>query len=111
MSTQVTVDLPDDAYQKIEKEAVLSKLRDLKSELEKRYQITTIGIFGSVVRDEATEESDIDIVVEMQPDMLKRIGLKNELEALFSRKVDVVRYRQHMNPYLKSQIDQEAIYA
>jgi len=78
----------------------------LKLELRDRYKVTKIGIFGSVARNEATEESDIDIVVEMEPNILKRVGLKQELEKLFNREVDVIRYRQGMNPHLKSEIDE-----
>ena len=95
----------------LDKEYILSELRALKPELSDRYKVSKIGIFGSVARNEATEESDIDIVVEMEPNMLKRVGLKQKLEKLFNREVDVIRYRDSMNPYLKSQIDQEAIYA
>ena len=47
----------------------------------------------------------------MEPNMLKRVGLKQELERLFDKEVDVIRYRKSMNPYLKSEIDREAIYA
>ncbi len=68
------------------------------------------GVFGSVVRNEVTEGSDIDIVVEMEPNILKRVGLKQELEKLFNNEVDVIRYRTSMNPYLKSEIDRETIY-
>jgi len=50
------------------------------------------------------------VVVHMQPDMLKRVRLKAELEKALGRKVDVVRYRDSMNPYLKARIDREAIY-
>ena len=66
-----------------DREATLNILRSLKAELGDRYQVTKIGIFGSVARDEATNKSDIDIVVEMEPDMLKRISLKQELEEMF----------------------------
>lgn len=89
---------------------VIKKLRHLKPELEKRYGVTRIGIFGSVARNEAYHGSDIDIVVDMAPDLLKRISLKAELELLFGQKVDVVRYWHGMNNYLKARIDQEAIY-
>jgi len=95
----------------LDREYILNELRALKSELRDRYQVSKIGIFGSVARNEATEDSDIDIVVEMEPNMLKRIGLKQELEKIFNREVDVIRYRDRMNPYLKSQIEQDAIYA
>lgn len=94
----------------LDREYILSELRTLKPELCDRYQVTKIGVFGSVARNEATEESDIDIVVEMEPNILKRIGLKQELEKLFNKEIDVIRYRNSMNPYLKSQIDREAVY-
>ena len=89
---------------------VIEKLRHLKPELKKRYGVTRIGIFGSVARNESHNESDIDIVVDMAPDLLKRISLKAELELIFDKKVDVVRYWHGMNYYLKARIDQEAVY-
>ncbi|MFM8310132.1 MAG: nucleotidyltransferase family protein, partial [Microcystis aeruginosa] len=67
-------------------------------------------IFGSVAREETRPTSDIDIVVYMPPDLLKRVRLKAELENLFGREVDVIRYRDSLNPYLKARIDREAIY-
>lgn len=95
----------------ITREEVLIKLRQLKPELKERYAVTHIGIFGSVARNEANSDSDIDIVVNMLPNLLKRVSLKAELEAAFAKPVDVVRYWHGMNAYLKSRIDQEAVYA
>lgn len=95
----------------LDREFILEKLKAMKAELKEKYQVTRIGIFGSVARNEATDESDIDIVVEMEPNLLKRIGIKQELEELFARNVDVIRYREEMNPYLKAEIDQDGIYA
>lgn len=89
---------------------ILQKLRSLKPELEQRYGITRIGVFGSVARNEAHSGSDIDIVIEMAPDLLKRASLKAELELLFGKNVDVVRYWHGMNSFLKRRIDSEAIY-
>ena len=82
----------------------------LKPELEERYALDRIGIFGSVAREENRPTSDIDIVVYMPPDLLKRVRLKAELEKLFGREVDLIRYRDSLNPYLKARIDREAIY-
>ncbi len=73
--------------------------------------ITRIGIFGSLARGEATDASDVDVVVELErPDLLLLVGIKQELEELLQRPVDVVRYREHMNPLLKKRIDREAVY-
>jgi len=96
--------------QNIDREKILQKLSAVKPDLEKRYGLTRIGIFGSVARNEAKQYSDIDVVVEMQPDLLKRVSLKDELEELFGIEVDVVRYRHGMNVFLKNRIDSEAIY-
>lgn len=95
---------------KITQREILAQLRTLKPELVKRYAISQIGIFGSAARNDFTVESDIDVVVHMQPDMLNRIRLKAELEGVFGREVDVIRYRHSMNPYLKARIDQDVIY-
>ncbi|WP_008316805.1 nucleotidyltransferase family protein [Leptolyngbya sp. PCC 6406] len=93
------------------KEDILVQLCDLKSDFADRYAVKQIGIFGSVARNEAHAESDIDIVVHIEPNMFKRFHLKVELETLFGRDVDVIRYWYGMNPYLKARIDCEAIYA
>ncbi|MFN9259455.1 nucleotidyltransferase family protein, partial [Microcystis sp.] len=95
---------------KITANEILERLRTLKPELAERYAINRIGIFGSVAREETRPTSDIDIVVDMPPDLLKRVRLKAELENLFGREVDVIRYRDSLNPYLKARIDREAIY-
>ena len=95
----------------LDREYILDELRGLKSELRDRYEVSKIGIFGSVARNEANETSDVDIVVDMEPNILKRVNLKIELEQKFGRKVDVIRYWYGMNKYLKARIDREAIYA
>ena len=92
------------------RETVLQELRSLKPEFEQSYGVTKIGIFGSVARDEARDESDVDVVVEMQPDLMKRARLRTELESIFRRRVDVVRYWRGMNRFLKKRIDDEALY-
>ncbi len=92
------------------KNEILEQLRTVKSELAERYAITQIGIFGSVARNEHRQTSDIDVVVHMSPDLLKRVRLKAELEKLLGKEVDVIRYRNSMNPYLKARIDRDVIY-
>lgn len=57
-----------------------------------------------------TATSDIDVIVEMPPDLFQLIGLKQELEELLDRPVDIVRYREQMNRFLKERIDREVIY-
>lgn len=83
-----------------------SHLQDLSA----RYGLVRLGIFGSAARDQMTDTSDIDVIVEMPPDLFQLIGLKQELEELLDRPVDIVRYREQMNRFLKERIDREAIY-
>lgn len=95
----------------MQKEEVLQILRDHKQELYERYHVNKVGIFGSVARNATTPDSDIDIVVDMDPDLLLQAELKQTLEALLQSKVDLIRYWRRMNRTLKAHIDKEALYA
>ncbi len=97
---------------KLSREAILRQLRNYGAEFERLYGVTKIGIFGSAARDELRQNSDIDIVVEMkEPDLFYLVHIKETLEKDFQRPVDVIRYRNTMNRYLKARIDREACYA
>lgn len=75
------------------------------------YGIMKIGIFGSVARNEQTEDSDVDICVEIsKPDLFTMVHIKDELQELFERPVDIVRLRSNMNPILFQQIQRDGIY-
>ena len=94
----------------MQRDQALRILRNHKKELEQRYRLTKVGIFGSVARDTAVDCSDIDIVVEMEPNILLKVQLKEELENLLGSKVDVIRYWKRMNQSLRQHIDKEALY-
>ena len=82
-----------------------------KDELTRDYGLLKLGVFGSVARNEAREDSDIDVVVETQvPDLLRMANLREDLEKLLHSKVDLIRYRRRMNSFLKKRIDNEAFY-
>lgn len=90
---------------------IIQVLRDYKREYAEQYGILEIGVFGSVARDEAVENSDVDVVVRIvKPDLFLLAGLKYELEERLDRQVDIVTYRENMNQFLKKRIDGEAIY-
>jgi uncharacterized protein len=83
-------------------ETILDKLKKHKPELQKKYPISKIGVFGSYARKEATENSDIDIAVEITGSMgLKFIAMADEIEALFGIKTDVIRLRSIKPHYLQ----------
>ena len=78
----------------------------------KRYHITRIGIFGSVARGEQTEDSDIDICFEGDvPNLFTLSVMKNELEELFGKTIDLIRMRDSMDEYLKKEILKDIVYA
>ncbi len=94
------------------REDVLTILRKFKHDSAETYSILKIGVFGSFARNEASEESDVDIVFETNaPNLFRTARMKQELESLLSRHVDLVRLREGMNPRLRGRIDREARYA
>lgn len=89
-------------------EKILHILRERKPELQKKYPISRLGVFGSYARGEATENSDIDIAVEITGPMgLSFIAMANEIEEILGTKVDVVPKRAikpHYLPYVEKDI-------
>ena len=93
------------------KHEAIQKLKEFKEKNADKYAIEQIGIFGSLARDEARDDSDIDICFKSKvADMFMLVHIKDELSTLFSKSVDIVRVREKMNPYLKNRINKEAIY-
>lgn len=98
------------AIETLQRSKVLAMLHQLKPLLAERYGVSRLGIFGSVAKDQATEISDVDIVVEMAPDLFKMVHLKEHLQSVLQVPVDIVRYRPTMNPVLKQRIEQDVVY-
>jgi predicted nucleotidyltransferase len=70
---------------------ILTKLKELKPELYKDYAVREIGLFGSFSDGSDTEESDIDILVELErPIGWKIFTLEIYLTRIFGRKIDLV---------------------
>ena len=91
---------------------VLPLLRAHQGAWRQRYQLQRIGLFGSTARNQATATSDVDVWVELDPlTPYATVHLKQELEELLQRPVDLVRLRERMNPALRRAILQEGISA
>ncbi len=100
---------PNTAPMEIEKLQML--LSDFKQKYASDYHLTALGYFGSYARGEAKVDSDIDIVFQTdRPNLLYTSILKQELAALLGHHIDIVRWRETMNPTLKVRIEQEAQY-
>jgi len=90
---------------------VLARLKTFKESRQVEYSLRSLGIFGSFARGQAQEDSDVDVVFETsEPNLFRTSRMKQELEELLARRVDVVRLRERMNPRLKQRILREARY-
>ncbi|MFO7863944.1 MAG: nucleotidyltransferase family protein [Salinivirgaceae bacterium] len=70
---------------------IISKLNELKPWLQQEYSVSKIGLFGSFADNTQTDESDIDILVELEkPIGWKFFSLELYLEKIFNRKIDLV---------------------
>jgi hypothetical protein len=84
-------------------------LRAALPELGLEFPVRRMALFGSVVRGEATEASDIDILVEVDPSIgLRFVTLAERLEQLLGHKVDMVS-RRALKPSLWKQIEPELV--
>jgi predicted nucleotidyltransferase len=93
------------------RDEILGILREFKRDFSEQYGIVELGVFGSYARDEAREDSDVDIVFQArEPNLFRTVRMKEALERVLVRHVDVVRWRESMNPRLKARIADEARY-
>lgn len=94
------------------KEIVLQKLSELKATL-LQYGVTKLGLFGSTVREENRPESDIDILIDFQPELetyQNFIAVCDILENHFDEeKLDIVTFKG-LSPYVSLQILKEIEY-
>lgn len=82
-----------------------------KSVLQERYHVRNLGIFGSYVRKEQTETSDVDLLVEFSetPSLLKFVNLENYLSDRLGVKVDLV-HKAGLKPRIGERILAEVLY-
>lgn len=94
------------------REQVLKILKEELSYLKETFQIKKIGIFGSWVRGEQTEGSDIDVLVEFEKPVgfFTFIELEDRLSELLGVRVDLVT-PDALKPLIKSYILEETVYA
>ena len=87
------------------------------AELCRKWKVTEMSLFGSILRDDFGPDSDVDVLVVFQPDapwsMWDLMDMKAELEALFGRAVDLVEKEALRNPWRKRRIlgTYEVVYA
>ena len=95
------------------KEYILSEMKQQKRQLQS-LGIIRIGLFGSYVREEQSEKSDIDILIEFEPEKENfdnYMSVYDMLENLFrNEKIEIVT-KNGLSPHIGPQILKEVIYA
>ena len=91
------------------RDEVLKVLKTHKATLAQRFGVTDLALFGSIVRDQATDDSDVDILVKFDsPATSKRyFGVQFYIEDLLGRPVDLVTdkaLRAEIRPYVEREI-------
>jgi len=93
------------------KDEILNILKSVKSDINQRYRVKIIGLFGSYVNNRQKNTSDIDFLVEFEEDvdLIHLTGLSHYLKKIFKAKVDVV-LKPSLKEDLKQHILQEVLY-
>jgi hypothetical protein len=83
----------------------------------RRWQVRELSIFGSVLRDDFRDDSDIDVLVSFEPaapwSLWDLVSMRDELVKLLGREVDLVEEESLRNPFMRRAVfsDKRVIYA
>lgn len=89
---------------------VQKRIEELKAAINpvlERYPVNKAGLFGSVIREDFEKKSDVDLLVEFDPNVKMSLmdlsSMKIDIEEVLGREVDVVEYKlikKHLKPYI-----------
>lgn len=93
------------------KEDIVEKISKNMPLIRAKYHIKQLGVFGSVARDEQTEDSDVDVLVEFDSPIgfFDFIRLENQLSKTLDRRVDLVS-KKALKPSIREEVLNETIY-
>jgi len=95
---------------KLTKEMILEFLKEHKNEFKEKYAIDKIGLFGSYSRDEANENSDIDLVIHTKVKKFRnRNECKKQISEMLQKDVDL-GYFDSLKSYIQKDIQKDLIY-
>lgn len=81
-------------------------------ELCRLHKVKTLAVFGSILTDRFNDQSDVDLLVDFEPQdpdtfdyVTNYFSLRDALEALFGRTVDLIEYGDRPNPFFKAAVE------
>ncbi|MCX6689053.1 MAG: nucleotidyltransferase family protein [Methanoregula sp.] len=92
--------------------SVISLLTNHRDTIKDQFRVRRIGIFGSVIRGEEHDDSDVDILVDFehgQATLRNYMSLRRYIQSLFKRDVDLVTTGS-LSPYIRPYVEQEVIW-
>jgi len=90
---------------------ILNFLSEHREEMNERFSLIRIGLFGSYARGDADADSDIDLYADFEEKKFKNIaGAWNYLEAALGKKIDLLYPHNNMRMSLKKSIEKEVVY-
>ncbi len=89
---------------------ILRKIRENRGMLEKEFGIVKVRVFGSYVRGQQRENSDLDLIVKFKktPGFIKLMQIEEKLSSILGVKVDLLT-EEGISPYIKEYVEKEAI--
>ena len=80
------------------------------------HKVKSLSVFGSILTDRFNDESDVDLLVDFEPSNIDSFdyvtnyfNLKDSLQELLKRKVDLIEYGSNLNPIFKKIIDKKKL--
>jgi hypothetical protein len=92
-----------------ERQNCIAILQKNKAQIQDKFEVTSLLIFGSVARGDNKPDSDVDILVDMPPKIFLMGELKDYLESLLLTSVDLIRRHSHLSEEFLKQISRDAI--
>ena len=91
------------------REYYIDKLKQHADELQTRFGITSMRMFGSVARNEHSDGSDVDLYVTMPPKFYNYIAASQYLQGLLGCHVDLISNHKNLRPFFKKQIEKDGV--
>lgn len=83
-------------------------------ELCRKHKVKSLAVFGSILTDRFNDDSDVDLLVDFEPQdpdtfdyVTNYFNLRDALEKLFNRAVDLIEYGNQLNPLFKASVDKK----